>query len=85
MRTDSISRRLAALESKVAPKLTPVEKTLCQNDGFIAMLEAEGIDIGDFKRAGLRALPHELKKLLVERLKAEINRRRIDLGLIVPW
>lgn len=80
MRSESISRRLASLEAKVAPNLTPVEKMLCQNEGFIVMIRGEGVDIGDFKRKGLRALPHELKKLLVERLRAEINRRQSDCG-----
>lgn len=82
MSTESISRRLAALEAKVAPNLTPTEKMLCQNEGFIAILGAEGIDIGDFKRQGLRALPHELKKMMVDRLKAEINRRRSEHGSV---
>lgn len=84
MRTESISRRLAALESKVAPKLTPIEKTLSENEGFIAMIRGEGVDVGAFKRQGIRALPHELKKLLVERVKAEINKRRSVQGQIGP-
>lgn len=74
----TLSRRINAIERKVVPKLTPVEEILCQNDGFLAILRTEGIDIGDFKRQGLGALPHELKKRMVERLKAEINRRHSE-------
>lgn len=76
----TLSRRINAIERKVCPKLTPVEEMLCQNEGFVAMLRTEGIDIEDLKRNGsvIGGLPHELKKLLVERLKAEINRRRSE-------
>lgn len=78
----TLSRRINAIERKVIPKLTPVEEMLCQNEGFVAMLRAEGIDIEDLKRKGsvIGGLPRELVQMMVDRLKAEIDRRRSEHG-----
>lgn len=75
----SVLHRVTAIERKVVPKLTPIEEILCQNEGFLAILRAEGIDIEELKRKGdvIGGLPHELKVLMVDRLKAEIDKRSL--------
>lgn len=71
MSTESISRRIAALEAKVAPKLSPLDALLCQNEKFVALVCGQGLNIDDLKRSGnvLGTLPRELLRALVERLK----------------
>ncbi len=71
MGTESISRRLAALEAKVAPKLSPLDALLCQNERFVALVSGQGLNIDDLKRSGnvLGALPRDLLRAIAERLK----------------
>ena len=69
LRTESISRRLAAIESKVAPKTSPHELRLLQCKGFIWVLSEHGVSLEDFKRKGLGSLPRDLLRALVEALK----------------
>lgn len=69
MRTESISRRLAALEAKVVPKISPNELRLLQCKGFIGVLGEHGVSAEDFQRHGLAALPRDLLRALVERLR----------------
>lgn len=69
MRTDSISRRLAALEAKLSPKISPHELRLLQCKGFIGVLSEHGVSVDDFKRKGLGAFPRDLLRALVEALK----------------
>ena len=72
MRTDSISRRLAALEAKVAPKISQHELHLLQSPAFVRVLGEHGVSIEDFKRKGLGALPRDLLRALVEVLKRSL-------------
>ncbi len=72
MRTESISRRLAALESKVAPKVSQHELRLLQCKGFIGVLSEHGVSLEDFKRKGLGSLPRDLLRELVEALRRSL-------------
>lgn len=71
MRTESISRRLTAIEAKVMPKLSALDALLCQNEKFVALISGMGMSIEDLKRNGsvLGALPRELLQQIVDRLK----------------
>lgn len=71
MGTESISRRLAALEAKVIPKLSPLDVLLCQNEKFVALVHGQGLNIDDLKRTGsvLGVLPRDLLRALVDSLK----------------
>ena len=53
MRTESISRRLAALEAKLSPKISPHELHLLQCPGFTGVLNEHSVSVDDFKRKGL--------------------------------
>jgi len=72
MRTESISRRLAALEAKVTPKISLHEQRLLENERFARVLDSHGVSVEDFKRKGLGALPRDLLRALVERLRASM-------------
>jgi len=72
MRTDSISRRLAALEAKVAPKISRHELHLLQSPAFVRVLGEHGVSVEGFKRKGLGALPRDFLRAIVERLKAVV-------------
>ena len=71
MRIESISRRLAAVEAKLTPKLSALDALLCENEKFVSMISGMGMNIEDLKRSGsvLSALPRELLQLMVDRLK----------------
>lgn len=69
MRTESISRRLAALEAKVAPKISTHEQRLLENERFARVLDSHGVSVEAFRRNGLAALPRDLLRALVERLR----------------
>lgn len=71
MRTESISRRLAAAEAKVMPKPSALDALLCQNEKFVSLISGMGMSIEDLKRSGsiLGALPRDLLQLMVDRLK----------------
>jgi hypothetical protein len=69
MRNETISRRLAALEAKVTPKISLHELRLLQCPGFTGVLSEHGVSVEDFKRKGLGALPRDLLKRIVDRLK----------------
>ena len=70
MSTESISRRLSALEAKLAPRLTQAEQQLIQTPGFLQALDLHGVAAEDFKRRGLGALPRDILRAIVERLKS---------------
>lgn len=72
MRTDSISRRLAAIEGKILPRLSPVERRLLENPAFLRVLDFLGVAVDNFQRNGLGALPRDLLRSIVERLKAVV-------------
>lgn len=72
MRTESISRRLAVLEAKVAPKISPLEQRLLENERFVRVLASHGVSVDAFQRNGLGALPRDLLRAIAERLKARI-------------
>lgn len=69
MRTDSISRRLAVVEGKLLPKVPPHLQRLLQSPVFLRLLDAHGVSVEVFQRNGLAALPRDLLRALVERLK----------------
>jgi len=70
MRIDSISRRLAAIEGKILPRVSPVERRLLETPAFLGVLDSHGVAVEDFQRNGLGALPRDLLRSIVERLKA---------------
>ena len=72
MRTESISRRLAALEAKLSPKISPHELHLLQCPGFTGVLNEHSVSVDDFKRKGLGSLPRDLLRALVDALKRSI-------------
>lgn len=69
MRTDSISRRLAAVEAKVAPKISQHELRLLDCPAFVRVIGEWGISVEEFKCKGLGALPRDFLRLLISRLK----------------
>lgn len=69
MRTDSISRRLAAIEERLLPKVPAHLQYLSQSPAFVGMLDAHGVSVDVFLRNGLSALPRDLLRALVDRLK----------------
>lgn len=72
MRTESISRRLAALEAKVMPKISNHELRLLQSPAFVGVLGEHGVSVEDYKRNGFGALPRDLLRALVEALKRSL-------------
>lgn len=72
MRTESISRRLAALEAKVAPKISQHELRLLQIPAFVRLLGERGVGVEDFKRKGLGTLPRDLLRAMVESLRRSL-------------
>lgn len=69
MSTDSISRRLAAVEGKILPKVQPHLQRLLQSPPFVEVLVSHGVTVEAFQRNGLAALPRDLLRALVDRLK----------------
>lgn len=69
MRTESISRRLAAVEAKLLPRVPPLLQELVANAAFIRILDGANITVEEFLRNGLTALPRDLLRSLVERLR----------------
>lgn len=69
MRTESISRRLAALEAKVLPSIPQHLLRLLENERFVRVLDSHGVSVEAFQRHGLAALPRDLLRALVERLR----------------
>jgi len=72
MRTDAISRRLAALEAKLSPKISSHELRLLQCPGFTEVLSEHSVSVDDFKRKGLGSLPRDMLRALVDALKRSI-------------
>ena len=70
--TSALHRRLAALEAKVAPKISEHELRLLQIPAFVRLLGDQGVSVEDFKRKGLGALPRDLLRSLVEALRRSI-------------
>jgi hypothetical protein len=73
MRTDSISRRLDAVEAKLLPQISQHELRLLDCPGFVRVIGECGVSVEDFKRKGLGALPRDLLHALVDSLKATIT------------
>lgn len=69
MRADSISRRLDAIEAKLLPKMPIHIQSLAQNAAFVRILDRVGVTVEAFQRNGLAALPRDLLRAIVERLK----------------
>lgn len=65
----TLSRRLAAVEGKILPRLSPVERLLLETSAFLRVLDSLGVAAEDFQRNGLGALPRGFLRALVERLK----------------
>lgn len=72
MRTDSISRRLGAVEAKLLPRVPPLVQQLAQHAAFVGLLDSAGVTVEDFQRNGLAALPRDVLRALVERLKVAV-------------
>jgi hypothetical protein len=73
MRTDSILRRLDAVEAKLMPRVPPFLQDLAKNEAFVRVLDGYGVAVEDFLRNGLAALPRDLLRALAERLKVSIS------------
>jgi hypothetical protein len=68
----TLSRRLATVEGKILTRVSPVEQRLLETPAFIEVLDSHGVAVEDFQRNGLGALPRDLLRALVERLKATV-------------
>lgn len=65
----TLSRRLAAVEGKILPKLSAIERRLLETPAFLGVLDSLGVSAEDFQNNGLGALPRDLLRAMVERLK----------------
>lgn len=72
MSTESIIRRLGVVEAKLMPRMPLHLQRLLQNAAFVRILEGAGVTVEAFQRSGLAALPRDLLRALVERLRATI-------------
>lgn len=70
----TLSRRLVAIEGKILPRVSPIERRLLEIPAFLRVLDSHGVAVEDFQRNGLAALPRDLLRALVERLKASLTR-----------
>ncbi len=72
MRTESISRRLAALEAKVTPKMHPLKAQLVQDPMFARLIADLGLSFEEIKKLPgvFDGFPRDTVRLIVERLKA---------------
>lgn len=68
----TLQRRLAALEVKLSPKISPHELRLLQIPAFVRLLGERGVSLEDFKRKGLGSLPRDLLRELVEALRRSL-------------
>lgn len=68
----TLSRRLATVEGKILTKVSPVEHRLLETPAFLGILDSHGVAVEDFQRNGLGALPRDLLRAIVERLKAVV-------------
>lgn len=68
----TLSRRLATVESKILTRVSPVERRLLETPAFLGVLDSLGVAVEDFQRNGLGALPRDLLRAIVERLKADV-------------
>lgn len=69
MRIDSISRRLDAVEAKLLPKISQHELRLLDCPAFVRVIDEYGVSVESFKCKGMGALPRDLLRLLISRLK----------------
>lgn len=65
----ALKRRLDAVESKLIPKISQHELRLLDCPAFVRVIGDRGVSVEDFKRKGLGALPRDLLRAMVERLK----------------
>lgn len=70
--TTVLHRRLAAVEAKVAPKISQHELRLLDCPAFVRVIGERGVSVDDFKRNGLGALPRDLLRDMVDRLKVSM-------------
>lgn len=68
----TLSRRLAVIEGKFLPRVSPVERRLLESPAFLRILDYHDVAVEDFQRNGLGALPRDLLRVLVERLKVTV-------------
>ncbi len=69
----TLSRRLAAVEGKILPKLSAIERRLLETPAFLGVLDSLGVAVEDFQRSGLGALPRDFLRVMVERLKVAVT------------
>lgn len=74
MSTLLMLRRIEKLEGRILPRLSPAEQLLCGDPAFRRLVTALGFDFDALRQRGsvLQALPRDLLKALVERLKATV-------------
>jgi hypothetical protein len=72
LRTESISRRLAALEAKVTPKMHPLKAQLIQHPTFARLVADLGLNFEEIKKlpGPFDGLPRDTVRLIADRLKA---------------
>lgn len=71
MRTESISRRLAALEAKVTPKMHPLKAQLVRDPRFARLVADLGLDFEEVRKLPgvFDGFPRDTVRLILERLK----------------
>lgn len=65
-------RRLCAVEEKLLPRVPPQLQQLAKHAPFVMFLDSAGVTVEDFHRNGLAALPRDVLRALVERLKVAV-------------
>lgn len=77
MRTEAISRRLAALEAKVTPKMHPLKARLVQDPRFVRLVADLGLNFEEIKKLPgvFDGFPRDTVRLFVERLKVASTAR----------
>ena len=68
----ALLRRLGAVEAKLLPRVPPQLQQLAQHAPFVMLLDNAGVTVEDFQRNGLAALPRDVLRALVERLKVAV-------------
>lgn len=71
MSTESISRRLKAIEAKVVPRMSPMKRMLVELPEFERLISGFGLDFEEIKAlpGALDGFPRDALRLLVDRLR----------------
>ena len=71
MSTESISRRLKAIEAKVVPRMSPMKRMLVELPEFERLVSGFGLDFEEIKAlpGALDGFPRVALRLLVDRLR----------------